>query len=342
MGARRILNWRLLALAAAFLPLIISGCATNNPQNTLQHSGDVGSRITNLFYPVFWLAVAVFVGVEGALCYIIFRFRRRPGQTELPHQTHGSTTLEITWTIIPVIVLAGIAFPTLTGIRYLDRVPENALDVNVTAQQWWWAFDYPDSGIVTANEMVIPAGRPVRVHLHSKDVIHSFWVPNLAGKTDVIPNHNNEMWLNARLPGRYSGQCAEFCALSHAKMKFEVVALEEADYEAWVQQQKTPAVAPAGAAVQGQQVFFGQPCIGCHAIRGQSVDGKQAVGNTGPDLTHFASRDRFAGAWLTNNTTNLHNWLADPPAIKPGSKMPNYNLSEEQITQLIAYLQSLK
>jgi cytochrome c oxidase subunit II len=322
--------------------LLLSGC-TGDPQDTLTHDGDVSSRITDLFMLTFWMAVVVFVLVEFGLIFILFRYRRRPNQEGLPPQVHGSTPLEIGWTIVPAVILAALAIPTVRDIRFLSDVPENPLEVNVTAQQWWWAFEYPEQNVVTADEMYIPVGRPVRVTLQSRDVIHSFWVPKLAGKTDVVPSNNprqklNTMWFNAREPGRYSGQCAEFCAESHAKMKFTVVAVPEDEFNTWIQQQQQPAPTPTGAALQGQQVFNGLPCIACHAINGNP----QAIGEIGPNLTHFASREHFAGAWLANTPENLYDWLKDPPAIKPGSKMPNYNLTDEQINALIAYLQSLR
>lgn len=330
--------------AALLLPLLLllSGC-TGDPQDTLTRDGDVSARITDLFFLTFWIAVAVFILVEFGLLFILFRFRRRRNQEGLPPQTHGSTPLEIGWTILPAVVLAALAIPTIRDIRFLADVPDGALEVNVTAQQWWWAFEYPGQNVVTADEMYIPVGRPVKVTLQSRDVIHSFWVPNLAGKTDVVPSNNpkqklNTMWFNARQPGRYSGQCAEFCAESHAKMKFVVVAVPEAEFNAWIQRQQQPAQTPTGLALQGQQTFNSLPCIACHAINGNP----SAIGNVGPNLTHFASRERFAGAWLENNAENLYDWLKDPPAIKPGSKMPNYNLTDEQINQLIAYLQSLE
>jgi cytochrome c oxidase subunit II len=168
-------------------------------------------------------------------------------------------------------------------------------------------------------------------------------VPQLAGKTDVVPSNNpkqklNHMWFNAREPGRYSGQCAEFCADSHAKMKFTVVAVPQDEFDAWIRAQQQPDSPPTGLAAQGQQLFNGLPCIACHTIDGNP----SAIGQVGPNLTHFATREHFAGAWLENNTENLYDWLKDPPAIKPGSKMPNYNLSDEQINLLIAYLQSLE
>jgi len=330
---------------ALLLPLLLvlaAGC-TGDPQDTLTRNGDISSRITDLFFLTFWIAVAVFILVEFGLIFILFRYRRRPNQEGLPAQVHGNTLLEVSWTIIPVIILAVLAIPTVRDIRFLADVPEDALEVNVTAQQWWWGFEYPGQDVVTADEMYVPVGRPVKVTLQSKDVIHSFWVPQLAGKMDVVPSNNpkqklNEMWFNAKEPGRYSGQCAEFCAESHAKMKFTVVAVPEDEFNAWLEEQREPADRPTGLAAQGEQLFNGQPCIACHTIEGNP----SAIGEIGPNLTHFASRERFAGSWLENNTENLYDWLKDPPAIKPGSKMPNYNLTDEQINLLIAYLQSLE
>jgi cytochrome c oxidase subunit 2 len=344
-GHHRPLRRRLAAALLFPALLLLSGC-TGDPQDTLTRDGVVSDRITDLFLLTFWTAVVVFVLVEGALIFILIRYRRRRTDERLPAQTHGSTPLEIGWTIVPVILLGALAIPTVRDIRFLSDVPEDrgeVLEVNVFAQQWWWGFEYPDAGVVTADEMYIPVGRPVRVTLQSNDIIHSFWVPKLAGKTDVVPSRNprqklNTMWLEAREPGRYSGQCAEFCAQSHAKMKFAVIAVSEADFNTWLQQQAQPAPTPTGAALQGQQTFNGLPCIACHSIRGNP----QAIGTLGPNLTHFASRERFAGSWLERNDENLRDWLRDPPAIKPGSKMPNYNLTDEQIEQLIAYLQSLR
>ena len=351
MRGHRGLLGRARVAAILLLPLLLlaSGCS-GDPQDTFADKGDVSDRLSSLYWLVFWIAAVVFVLVEGALIVILFRYRRRRDADRLPAQTHGSTPLEITWTIIPALVLAGIALPTVRDLRYISDTPDGALTVNVTAQQWWWAFEYPDAGFVTADEMYIPVGRPVKVTLQSNDIIHSFWVPQLAGKLDVVPSRNpkqklNSMWFNAKEPGRYSGQCAEFCALSHAKMKFTVVAVPQAEYDAWVQLQRQPAATPTGNAALGQQIFLGQPaggqagatCLACHTVNGTNAQGK-----VGPDLTHFASREHFAGAWLPNNAENLRRWLEDPPAIKPGSKMPDYGLTDEQITLLIAYLQSLR
>jgi cytochrome c oxidase subunit II len=339
MTSGRHLLQRSGAVALVLLPLmLLSAACSGNPQDTLTRNGDVSAHITDLFMPVFWVAVVIFFLVEGALVYAIIRYRRRGNETALPKQLHGNTALEITWTIIPAVVLGIIAVPTVGGIRFLADVPSNALEINVTGQQWWWRFEYANEGFETADELVIPVGRPVHVNLRSNDVIHSFWVPQLAGKMDTVPGQTNSMWFNAKRPGLYSGQCTEFCAESHAKMKFQVNALPPAEYDAWVRKQQTnPPVPTSGLAAQGYQFFMQGQCIACHAIRGTP-----AQGNFGPNLTWFAMRDRFAGAWLDNTPENVALWLKDPPAIKPGSKMPNYNLTDEQINQLVAYLESLK
>ncbi|MGH2584608.1 MAG: cytochrome c oxidase subunit II [Dehalococcoidia bacterium] len=340
-GVFRHLRRSAVLLLPALLFLFVSGC-TGDPQDTLTRDGAISDRITDLFLLVIAIAAVVFVGVEGALIYIVVRYRRRPNQEGLPAQVHGSTPLELTWTIVPAVILALLAIPTISGIRFLSDTPDNALEVTVTAQQWWWGFEYPDQGVVTADEMYIPVNTPVHVTLQSNDIIHSFWVPRLAGKTDVVPSNNpkqalNTMWFNAKEPGTYTGQCAEFCGLSHAKMKFSVVAVTQDEFDQWLREQQAPAATPTGAALQGQQLFNSLPCIACHTI-----DGTVAQGTVGPNLTHFASREKFAGGWLENNTENLTDWLADPPAIKPGSLMPNYNLTPDQINLLIAYLQSLE
>jgi cytochrome c oxidase subunit 2 len=344
MRGRLTLANRLLTAAGLLVALVVLAGCTGDPQDTLTADGVVSEKITELFWIVFAIAVVVFVLVEGALVFALIRYRhRRDRAGQLPTQLHGSTPLEITWTIIPTVILAALAIPTISTIRELDAAPEDALEVRVIGHQWWWEFQYPESGVVTADELHIPVGRPVKVTLNSADVIHSFWVPKLAGKTDVVPNHNNTMWFQAKEAGVYSGQCAEFCALSHAKMKFSVVAESQADFDAWLRAEAAPAPTPTTElARQGEQAFFGLPCIGCHTIKGPTVNGLQALGTTGPNLTHFALRDRFAGSWLENNPENLRLWLQNPPAIKPGSLMPNYNLTDEQITQLIAYLESLK
>ncbi|MGH9198367.1 MAG: cytochrome c oxidase subunit II, partial [Acidimicrobiia bacterium] len=213
----------------------------------------------------------------------------------------------------------------------------------VTAHQWWWEYEYPDEGVVAANELHIPIGRPVYLELKSVDVIHSFWVPKLAGKQDVVPGRSNFMTLRATRPDTYFGQCAEFCGLSHANMRLLVVSESEENFEEWIAEQKQPAGKPTNTlALQGEKLFQEGQCAGCHTI-----DGTNAQGKVGPNLTHLFARQRFAGAIFDLNRENLVRWLRDPPAMKPmlpdkGLGMPNLNLSEEEIEALVAYLETLE
>jgi cytochrome c oxidase subunit 2 len=342
----------LLALAIAF-----AACAPNASQDTLKPAGPYAREVKNLFVPVFWVAVGVFVIVEGLILFFLFKYRHRKGQDRMPPQIHGNTRLEIGWTILPAVVLAVVMVPTVATIWDLARKPpSDALNVTVTGQQWWWKFEYTDADmqtaaevsgpITTANELVIPTGRVVYLTLTSgvggisdAEVIHSFWVPELAGKQDAIPNHENHILLQADEPGIYEGQCAEFCGLSHGIMKFHVRALTPEDFSAWSAGQKEDAIAPSGgAAASGLDVFMKGACINCHTIQGTPAQGIAA-----PNLTHFASRLCMVGCLLDNqDPEDIARWLRDPPAVKPGSFMPNYHLSEDQIQDLVAYLQSLK
>lgn len=319
------------------LALLIAGC-TPGPQDALNPVGPVGLMEASLYNLIFWIAVGVFVVVEGLLLYTIVRYRRRSANG-VPAQTHGNTKLEITWTLIPVLILVGIAVPTLTTIASAATPPSaNSLKVRVVGHQWWWEFDYPDLGIVTADELHVPIGTPIAVTVESADVVHSFWIPRLGGKMQAIPNRQNEAWFQADAPGEYYGQCYQLCGTSHANMRFRVFAESKADFDRWVQQQKAvPPTPAAGDAAKGAQVFATGPCVGCHAIAGTAAKAK-----IGPDLTHFGSRRTIAGALLENNPKNLAMWLKDPPAVKPGSLMPNYHLTDEQVNALVAYLESLK
>jgi cytochrome c oxidase subunit 2 len=330
----------LLGLVA--FALVTSACAKEAPLDWLRPKGPIARDIGSLWTIVFYAAVAVFFLVEGAIIYALFRFRERKGDTEAPRQTHGNTRLEVAWTIIPALLLAALAVPTLSGIFALAKEYPGALQVKVTAQQWWWAYEYSEEKVVTANELHIPTGRPVSLSLNSADIIHSFWVPALAGKQDVTPGRTNLLTIQADEPGEYHGTCVEFCGLSHANMRLRVYAHEPADFEAWVESQLTEASTPAGGlAAEGKRVFEEGQCVSCHTIRGTKGTGK-----TGPDLTHFASRWGFAGDLFVRNEKNLRAWLRDAPARKPGSKMPagiaDMGLTEDDITALIAYLDTLK
>lgn len=366
---RKRLLW-VLGLVA--LGLMLASCAPNASQDSLKPAGPYAKVIDDLFVPVFWVAVAVFVIVEGGIVLLVVKYRHRKGRDRMPPQIHGNTRLEIGWTILPAVILAFVTVPTVATIWDLARKPPtDALHVTVEGHQWWWGFVYTDDDMKTtydnegpitvADVMVIPAGRPVYLDLESvggliggatnaeKDfaVIHSFWIPQLAGKQDVVPNRTNNILMQADEPGTYFGQCAEFCGLQHAQMKVRVVALSASDWEVWVANQKQPAVTPTDPlASQGMDLFMnplsgsGGSCISCHSIGGTIASGV----NAGPNLTHFAdpSHQCFAGCdWETTDREALAAWLRDPNAVKLGSKMPNYELSEDEIAALVAYLEGL-
>ena len=338
-----------LGALVAVLGLAASGCANqdNLPQTVLDPEGPVSRQLDKLWDPVFLIAAIIFFLVELGVLFVVFRFRERTGD-EQPRQVHGNTALELTWTAIPALILAVIGVFTVLTVLDINRRAEGAevLQVKVIGNQWWWEYEYPDQEVVTANELVIPTGSRVELEMTSADVIHSFWPPKLAGKVDVVPGRINRMQLEAEEAGTYYGQCGEFCGLSHAYMRLRVIAMEPADFEEWVEgQQQEASAAPSSdeAAAEGEALFTAKGCGGCHTVNG--LEG--AGGKVGPDLTHVASRKTFAGAIFDFNDVNLRKWLRDPPGQKPmdpdnGQGMPNLGLSEEEITQLIAYLKTLK
>ena len=363
-----------LLLGLAALLLVAAACAPNATQSALDPQGQYARKSYDLFIPVFWVATTIFVIVEGLLLFFAVKYRHRKGRDRPPAQIHGNTRLEIAWTIVPALILAGVAVPTVTTIFDLARKPAGqVLNVSVLGHQWWWEFDYPEQKIITANEMHIPTGVPVYLTLCAvgngygqipapsacqpgppsgappapvgNAVLHSFWVPQLAGTQDVVAGRANTLLLEADHPGTYTGQCKEFCGLSHAYMKFTVVAHSPGDFEAWVRGQQADAAMPqpGSLAATGLNAFVNGACILCHAIQGvEDPNGNPLVQNGGPNLTHLASRSCFAGCMLETNEENLKRWLDDPPAVKAGSWMPDYNLSPEQIDALAAYLLSLK
>jgi cytochrome c oxidase subunit 2 len=333
---------RIGAPTAAFL-LFNTACASSEaPLDWLRPAGPIGREIGDLWTIVFYVAVGVFFLVEGAILYACVKFRRRKGDDVPPKQTHGNTPLEIGWTIAPALILATLAIPTLSGIWALAQERPNSLHVTVSGHQWWWEYKYADEEWSSANELHIPTGRPVQVSLESEDVIHSFWVPRLAGKQDVVPGRTNAVTLQADRPGEFQGTCAEFCGLSHANMRFRVFAHEPADFERWLADQREEAAEPRSAlAREGRTILLGQQCVDCHTIRGT-----KAAGQTAPDLTHFASRTTFAGAIFPRNPENLQAWVSDAPSEKPGALMPSgvkdMGLKPEEIEAIVAYLQSLR
>ncbi len=356
---------RILFVLSLFVAvLVLSACSgpdrlglesvvdTELPQNALDPAGPEARTIDNLWWLVFWIATAIFVVVEAALLFAVVRFRKREGDDRPVRQVHGNTRLEIVWTIVPAVLLAALAVPTVATLFDLRDEPapaENALQIEVIGHQWWWEFRYPEYGFSTANEMHIPAGRPVYLTMTSEDVIHSFWVPRLGGKRDVVPGRETNLTLEADEPGLYLGQCAEFCGLAHADMRQRVFAETEAEFEAWARAQAEPAVLPdSGAALAGWETFQ-IVCASCHAI-----SGTPATAEFAPDLTHFASRTTFGGATFANTTANLREWLADPSGLKPMRPerndletgrilgMPSFDLTDADIDALIAFLETLR
>jgi cytochrome c oxidase subunit 2 len=348
------------ARAAALLALGLLVAACSGEQSALDPAGPYAQRPHDLILWVFGIAAFVFVLVQGLILYTSWRFRRREGDDSMPEQTHGNTKLEVVWTVIPAIILAAIAIPTVQMIFEQMAEPEGEfLTVEVIGHRWWFEYYYPEYGIYTANEMAIPVGVPVRLEMTATDparaadlgVIHSFWIPRLAGKQDLVPGHTTYLNLQADAPGRYIGQCAEYCGLSHANMRARVVALEPAEFAAWIAAQTTPAAVPAAGTLEarGRELFGDlgarQACASCHAV--WEGDGPRGPG-VGPDLTHLFSRTEFAGAIHDLTPELLRAWLANPNALKPmqydvnGIGMPNLNLTDEELDALVAYLQTLR
>jgi len=340
---------RLVALAAG-LALLLTACASDAPQDSLDPAGPEARTIDNLFGPVMVAALVVFVVVQGLVVYAVIKFRRRAdepeGLDEVPPQVHGNTRLEIGWTILPALILAVVAIFTVPVIFDLTEEPEDALTVDVVGQQFWWAYRYEDQErtdgpeFTTANELHIPAGEPVLLRLRSKDVIHSFWAPRLNGKRDVVPGREHTWRLEADEPGVYSGQCGEFCGASHANMRLKVVAHDEQGWQAWLDDQQRPAEEPTEEIAATGFELFGQRCATCHRVDG-SWEQVAEDSPSAPNLTHLFSRDCFAGCIYDLNRNELEAWLRNPQR-KAGSLMVIGQLTETEIDQLYAYLRTLE
>jgi cytochrome c oxidase subunit 2 len=295
---------------------------------------------------VFVLAITgvIFVVVFTLLAYCIAKFRSTAADVERePAQVYGSTQIEVAWTVIPVLIVLVLFLATARVIHAVQDAPPppTALAVTVIGHQFWWEFRYPTLGIVTANELHIPVSDPARptptlLKLMSADTDHSFWVPQLAGKTDLIPNRVNAMWIDPRQPGLFLGQCAQYCGTQHGKMLLRVVVDGPEEFDAWVRAQQQPAALDEEVAA-GRRVFETTACINCHAVSGTAANGR-----FGPDLTHLMSRRTLASGVAQNTTDNLRLWIETPDALKPGSLMPAMKLSDGDLDALVRYMESLR
>ncbi|HXJ33599.1 MAG TPA: cytochrome c oxidase subunit II [Candidatus Eisenbacteria bacterium] len=335
------------ALAALLSPTAPSGASATQPLSPTSIFAPVSTPADSIFeLSLFVLAVtaAIFVTVFGLLLYAVVRFRRKTNDdgTE-PPQVYGSYEVELAWTIIPVLIVVALFLATARMIASTQHPakPRNALDVVVIGHQYWWEYRYPAFDVVTANELHVPVSdaadpAPTFLTLLSADTDHSFWVPRLAGKTDLIPNHPNSMWIDPHETGLYLGQCAQYCGTQHAKMLLRVYVDSREDFDRWIEAQRRPAQAD-GAVARGRDVFETTACVNCHAVAGTAAGGR-----FGPDLTHFMSRDTIAAGAAANTPENLRLWIRNPDTLKPGSLMPAMNLSDADVNAVADYLESLR
>jgi cytochrome c oxidase subunit II len=337
----------LVALTALILGVAVAAAA-----------GDDTTRTSSIFAPVSTPAAAVrtiamlvlaitagiSVVVGGLLAYSIVRFRLRPDDDgSEPPQVYGSDQIELAWTVIPVLIVVVLCLVTARTVYDVQGAPKppGAIDVTIVGHQWWWEIRYPTLGVVTANELHVPVSDPADptptfIVLASADVAHSFWVPRLAGKTDLIPNRTNHMWIEPREPGLFLGQCAEYCGTQHAHMLLRVYVHTRSDFERWIAAQRLPAaVDPATA--PGRRLFETTACINCHAVRGTV-----ATGRFGPDLTHLMSRATLVAGAAPMTREALRAWIDDPDRVKPGALMPAMKLDPQSLDQLVGYLVTLE
>jgi cytochrome c oxidase subunit 2 len=323
---------------ALALTLALGGCAWDAPMSTVKPHSDYAHEILHVYGIITWVTLGIALIVGLGLAWVLIRFHARPESATLPVQTRGHTLLEMAWTIGPALVLLGIAIPTIQVVfRTQAAPPRDALAVTVRGHQWWWEFQYPTLQVVTANELHVPVGRPVALTLEGPDVIHSFWVPQLGGKRDVVPGRLNRLTFTAERPGEYRGQCAEFCGTSHANMGLRVIVDAPEVFTRWVAAQKVQSPEPsAGPAADGKAIFARSACVGCHTIRGVSS------GAIGPDLSTFGSRHTMGAGILPTTIDNVTAWIKNPSAIKPDAKMPALGLTDEQARAVATYLIGLK
>jgi cytochrome c oxidase subunit II len=294
--------------------------------------------IFDLAIVVIAVMVLIFAVVAGIVTYALLRFPRwREGERD-PEQGAGNKTIEIVWTAIPLLIVAILFVLSARTMGISDPPPPPKPDIVVIGHQWWWEARYTNSGAIVANEIHIPVGKPLALRLDSADVLHEFWVPELSRKMTTVPSHPNHIWIQADKPGTYLGFCSEFCGIQHAWMHFLIVAEPQEEFHKWEQTQLVAAPSPSSDnAEKGLALFQQMSCVNCHAIKGTI-----ASAQVGPDLTHFASRKQIGGGIVDNTPENLRRWLRDPQQVKIGVKMPNFKFTDEQITELADYIETLK
>lgn len=313
-----------------------------------------GLAISNVFILTLLIAAVIFALVAGLVIYIAVKYRGRPGAVD-PEPNFGHTRLEMAWTAGPALILAVLLVLTIKAMGESDPAASDASaraanvasgqqasdqpDIVVIGHQWWWEVRYPGPGVVTANEIYLPTGKRMLVRVESADVNHDLWIPQLGRKMDMIAGQPNYITLEADVPGVYLGACSEYCGVEHGKMLIRAIAESPQAFQSWEQEQKVAAPAPpaGGNAAVGAQLFAQKTCISCHAINGTAANGR-----AGPDLSHLASRQTLASGVIPNTPKNLADWLKNPQIIKPGSYMPNLQLTDGEVQGLVAYLETLK
>jgi len=334
-----------LSVAGLVVPAFTAAAAVPiQTPNIFEPVSTPAYAVAELSWLVLAITGAIFVVVGSLLVYSIVRFRARPGdEGREPPQVYGSNQVETAWTVVPLLIVFVLFLATTRTIITVQNAepPPDALKITVVGHQWWWEFHYPELGIITANELHTPVSdrgnrRPTVLTLHSDDVVHSFWVPRLAGKTDVIPNRDNHMWIEPMEPGTYVGQCAEFCGTQHAYMLLRVVVHPRGEFDRWVAEQRKPPVMDPRVQA-GRDLFYSTACINCHR-----VGGTVATGTFGPDLTHLMSRETIGAGVAANTPKNLRAWIEDPDHLKPGVNMPAMKLTEDEVDKVVTYLLTLK
>jgi len=337
--------YRIAALCLSVAKAAVAAPSANPAiPNIFTPASTPADSVYHLSLFVLEVCAAIFIVVFSLLVYSVVKFRQRANDDgQEPPQIYGSNQMELAWTVIPVLIVVVLFLATARVIHAVEdaRFPPNAIEVTAIGHQFWWEFQYPQQAFITANELHVPVSdakqpTPTHITLLSADTDHSFWVPMLAGKTDLIPNRTNSMWIDPHETGTYVGQCAQYCGVQHAKMLLRVVVESRADFDKWIAGQRAPAQV-VDSVGKGRQIFETTACVNCHTIAGTDAKGK-----FGPDLTHLMSRATIAAGAALNNREDLRQWIKDPDAIKPGSLMPAMQLPDQDLDALTDYLASLR